>query len=594
MIGHFPSLYPEETVQSGIARFAGRVDFPSDKTVAHSLFQRKTITAVTDLPARLSTLISRLPGEMAVAPEILIDQHTLWPFLAAFQAPEKRKEIRNQMIQVGHPYLCLGLMAARCPFPAWLRYCSSCAFQDRQTFEEAYWHWLHQAPGIAVCAQHHVRLQDSGVSCRHGRNRHEFAEAESAIPREFESFERGTNLEVALAQEAEWILQNPQTGLPFYDLRTHFLRRLTEMGLATHTGRIRRSKLLAEFSIAYADDFLTSTGCALRTTKESWIERLLMQRRSCQHPLRYLLFAHFTGLRICETIKLGCTSPQPFGQGPWPCLNKAADHHGAPTIDNCQITATKNGRSLAGYFSCLQCDMVYVRIGPDRALSERTRRHRIPQYGGVWDNRLRQVWDDPNTSLRQLCRMLGVDPRTAQKQAYRLGLPLGRPRNRGGGGTLQRAHIPSGPKRDVADVQSEWISLCCHMPMATISQLRKSRPDLYTFLQRHAHRWLKCHAPTRSQPRHRRYLDWNTRDAVIAAKVDEAAARLRTWDPPVWLTRTALLREAGFLWVSRQKLKLLPHTVVALENLTETRIDFAVRRNSGRCPESGQNWRVPR
>ena len=55
----------------------------------------------------------------------------------------------------------------------------------------------------------------------------------------------------------------------------------------------------------------------------------------------------------------------PFGKGPWPCLNKAADHYKQPVIQHVNITRDYKSSAPIGTFEC-SCKFVYARKGPDR------------------------------------------------------------------------------------------------------------------------------------------------------------------------------------------------------------------------------------
>lgn len=580
MIGHFPWLHPDETLLSGHARSISRQPFHSDKAAVEAFYGRTTITAVTDLPSRLSNMAASLPTAQRLELDYLIDDHTLWPFLAAFHPRGQRLESRNQMIGDGRPYLCLGLMAMKCPFPEHLRFCVICASRDRSKYGETFWHRSHQLPGINVCPHHNIRLQASEVSYRHNRNRHRFTSAEAAIPRQMVLLDEGSDVEWQIAREAEWLLTHPFGDVSFVELRGILLRRLTEFGFATYSGRVRATLVLSEFRQRYPRWLLLDTGCAIEQAGETWIERVLRNSKSCQHPLRYLLLIHFTGLKLSELSWADDFPVEslPFGRSPWPCLNKASDHYGNSTIDQCVIAPTRGGRSLAGRFECSVCGMTYVRIGPDKQLAHRLKRHSIPQYGHVWEHRLSELWTDPAVSIRGLCRILGVDSRTARLQAVRLGFAASRPGSRLTQAPKEPGKVRPGPEKDMSQAKSEWLQLRLRQPEDRRTQLRKLRPDLYTALYRHARTWLEENSPLPGRNNCHVAVDWAQRDCEIEGRILDAASRLRKFAPPVRLTLTALLREAGVVWAIGKKLQMMPKTQACLQRETESRTQFAIRR----------------
>lgn len=577
MIGHFAWLYPDETVQCGIARSTGRTEDPSKKSAVKSLFGRTTITAVTDLPSHLNLLVESMPVSNSDDAASLVDEHTLWPILTAFQPTERRMRSRSDMMEHGQTYLNLGLMATGCPFPRWLRFCPICSARDRVRFGETYWHRVHQVPGINVCAHHSVRLVSSKVSYRHSRNRHDFRPADEVIGMELCVGEPLEGIEADLAVDAYWILLHPEFAMPASELRGHFIRALRERGWATYSGRIRMRAVKSAFRATYSQDVLSRFACLLPDYGETWLERMLRPHDGCQHPIRYLLVARFVGLRLQDVVNTE-TVDHPFGRAPWPCLNKASDHFNSSTIPSCEITVTRNGRSLLGSFHCNQCGMVYERIGPDRRLVDRLRRHRIPRYGPVWEQRLCEWWRISDLSLRALAKRLGVDPRTLCRQAGRMGLPLYRPGRQAVQVSLPTNASAGRPARYAAAAKQEWLALRSELPAAHTSQLRIARPDLYAFLQRHESAWLHQNSPERARPKQSSRVDWSERDHRIANEVEAAAVRLKECNPPVRLTATALLREAGFIWVVGKKLKSMMTTQLVLSRHVESRRDFALRR----------------
>lgn len=592
MIGHFAWLYPDETVQSGIARSARRTEAPSNKSVVKSLFDRTTITAVTDLPAHLNTLARSIPVANDIDAGRLVDEHTLWPILTVFQPEERRARSRRDMMEHGLAYLDLGLMATRSPYPHSLRVCPICSARDRVRFGETYWHRVHQIPGVAICTHHSVRLMDSNVSYRHSRNRHDFRSADEAVTTESDVCEPVEGIEAEIAADASWVLLHPTFTIPASELRLHLVKALRVRGWTTFSGQIRMGTVKSAFREAYPHDVLSRLACVLPGYGETWLERMLRANDGCQHPVRYLLMLRFVGLRLPDLVNPEPVD-RPFGRSPWPCLNKASNHFGGPTIRSCEVTVTRNGRSLLSTFRCSECGMVYQRIGPDQTLSDRLRRSHIPVYGHVWERRLVELWAVPDMSLRALAKILGVDPRTVCLQARRIGLSVGGTARRCTEDSLSRKTTPHGPRRDAAVARQDWLLLQKELPFAHMSQLRAARPDLYAFLQRHDLVWVCQNAPDRAKPKRVLRVDWVERDQLVAHEVNAAAIRLKLVTPPVRLTMTSLLREAGFIWVVGRKLMRMPMCRVVLAAQAESRRDYAIRRIRTILAECSGQSRTP-
>jgi hypothetical protein len=195
-----------------------------------------------------------------------------------------------------------------------------------------------------------------------------------------------------------------------------------------------------------------------------------------------------------------------------------------------------------------------------------------------------------------LAQRLGVDVRTAQRQAVRLSLNPTRAGTRQKANSFSRGRIQTSTDPvNLPEYQSQWLQLQRDRPTYGRLALREAAPALHAFLYRHARNWLEQHSPVPRQPKVAcTHANWNDRDIAISSGVAEAAKRLLTRRPLIRLTRTALLREAGSIWAVA-KLPLLPLTKLALERLEEDRAQFAVRRiEAVSSAESGDGSILPK
>jgi hypothetical protein len=172
MIGHFPTPLPDELFYSLCARYSRRARYPNHKAVLLDLFDSSTALAVIDLPTRLKSFIRSLVPNSLLTADRLIKEHTLLPLFSAFLPPARLKQIRADMIDSKGPaaHMRTGSMASTVPSTEFLRFCPCCRQHDITNFGEAYWHRLHQVPGVLMCPIHDVFLENGPVSLRANRN----------------------------------------------------------------------------------------------------------------------------------------------------------------------------------------------------------------------------------------------------------------------------------------------------------------------------------------------------------------------------------------------------------------------------------------
>lgn len=205
------------------------------------------------------------------------------------------------------------------------------------------------------------------------------------------------------------------------------------MGLAYYNGNIRAGALAEQFGERYSTPFLKSIESEVGDPYKGWLPRLLNSGLTgiSQHPIRQILLILFLNC-TAEEFFTSSEEYKPFGDGPWPCLNHAADHFKQPVINMCLITDNlvkrKTGRPR-GIFSC-ECGFVYNRVGPDSCEEDRYRVDSVESYGLVWEKTLREVWSDNSLSVATAGHRLGVSDLTVVRYAIRLDLPMNAPGTR--------------------------------------------------------------------------------------------------------------------------------------------------------------------
>jgi len=591
MLGHFPAPFPSELIYSLCARFSNRVRYPNAKSVLQELFGVATACTIIALPNHLVYLATALPKGTSLTANSLIYQHTLLPFFTAFQSLGRVKRLQTDLEGSSGPagYMRSGVMASRIPMPGHLRFCPVCRQEDEERFGETYWHRLHQLPGVEVCPLHQVFLEDSNVALRAGRNSLLFVPAEQAIRsaaiRRLSLSNREHQILLRIARDAAWLLEQPSVGTAPNALYNRYLRLLIDRGLATYTGSIYVGKLLNEFKRFYSPALLKLLHCEFTGTdqvKTNWLLRLVRKPKHAQHPLYHLLLIQFLGCTVEEFFRLTAELGF-FGEGPWQCLNPAADHYRKPVIRECKLASRLRDNRPVGTFSC-ECGFSYARSGPDSSAEDRFRIGRIISFGQVWEAKLVLLWKDSSLSLTEIGRWLSVDPLTVRRHAARLKLPFSRdgrnskppkPATRLKGKSLSAAW-----EKKRRRCRLKWLSAMKSNRQITLKALRHKLPRKYAWLLQNDAKWLEGHKP---RPRRRKpttaSVDWKRRDAEYAVAVRAAASRLKDAPGrPARVTKTAIGRAIGAVTLLRQKLHNMPLTAQVLAGVIETREEYAIRR----------------
>jgi len=590
MIAFFPEIYEDELLYSVLARYHLRSDNLSTKRTLLDLFGSKTVIATSDIPSSLGVLSERLDG--VITPEELISKNTLLPYYSPFLEIKRVDSIRREMIGQGGGALHtrIGIMASSVKTPNVFRYCPSCVTEDEKNYGEAYWHRLHQLPGVVVCPKHLVYLKESKVRLHVG-NRHEFIaikanecdlSSERVDTKDWLSF----NL-VEAAKYSEWLLRNEPDPVGLEVLNCNYLAYLTNGDWVSPGGHIRFQDLINDIVSFYGKSILTFFQSKLSINQQdNWLHKILRKPRTSAHPLRHFLLLRFMGKDygqlFCEEIIVA----KPFGQGPWPCLNHAASHLREFVVKDCRITRCCDTGRPVGTFSC-SCGFVYSRRGPDKTADDLFKRGRVKEFGPIWEEYLRELSQNGKISFRQIASKLGVDTNTVIHYL-----------DADHGNRKDKANVYTDP----SSYRNKWLEQFRLHPNCTRTELRRLGPAVYTWLYRNDREWLFSHLPPKQVPVHydrKNEVDWDQRDQELAGRIAEAIPEILTKvEKPVRITASRVGDEIGKRALLQKHLNKLPRCQSLLNKYVESVEQFQVRRvrqaadRIRRGSDTVKRWRV--
>lgn len=408
MIDLFANSYPEELLFSLFSRY--QLELTSEIA----------LTASLDLQTKLENLLSRLPSGHKYSVSQVINSHTLFPFYSPFTPTSRLKRSLKDLelsgvVRTGSSLRTRTLKRGS----RTLRYCAVCAREDRRHFGETYWHRLPQVPGVEVCPVHETYFVESEAWMSNGS----FVTAEQAVgadPVSESARDSHFSQRLRIAQDATWLLQNPIPGYAPGGLKNRYLELCFRRGSCTYSG-VLSSAFLREISDFYTEVFPQQHGCALGD-KNSWPSKVVHETGGAQPTVCHLLLLQFLAVRAKEFFELPETR-QPFGSGPWPCLNSASEHLGQKLITAVELSVTtqRHRRLPRGTFRCA-CGFAYSRVGPDRSELDQFHVDEYVSFGERWDNRVRELFsaDEPISSI---ATSLDISERALMSQLIRLGLP---------------------------------------------------------------------------------------------------------------------------------------------------------------------------
>ena len=586
MLKFFPTPYPDEILYSVLARYHVRSGNMNASTTARELFSSIRSSQSLIMPHNLDVLVGNMPENSEYTAEELIFKNTMFPFYAAFLEKETADRIFAAMkLSYNFKIYCAaGIMASAIQSPEYIRFCPTCIVEDKIKYGEMYWHRIHQVPGVFICPVHHEILLNSKIFIRSPYREYYPANEQSCqiykpnVQYSSDTFEKLKNL----AKDVVWLFENCLLLGDRHIIVRKYINRLIEKGLATVTGQVRCNVLCTSIKEYYGDKFLQSIQCGiLNCHSENWIRNIARDQAASTHPIRHvLLIRYLSGSPQC--FLENNDEYKPFGNGPWPCLNKIAEHYLDPVIENVRIQAHHGNKRPVGTFTC-SCGFVYSRHGPDEE-KDRYRIGRIKNYGHMWERKLRQCLEEEKLSLTQTAKVQKTSINTVKKYAAILGIDITSPYMKSNyfvANTLKKSS-----NNDVYRTQRTqqcrqlWKQLQDENKTANRHQLSKIDHATYSWLKHNDREWYEHNSPPPGFNKSAsRKVNWGNRDEEILEKVRNVVNDiLNSENKPERITIFSVSKKAVLSTILYYRLNMLPKTKQYLIPLLESIDDFQIKR----------------
>lgn len=621
----FPLFYEDELLSSGCARYYDRMGY-ADLSYAHQdLFDCTSRVGFSGgIPMRLGVFAQRLPAGYPCSVDELLQRHTCLPYYAPFFSKASLDVlVHNILTATDADRMASSLAALRTPWRR-MRYCPTCMLEDQQHTHgrERYWHRIHQAPGILVCAKHHTWLEESDVPSRGVEGT--FASAARATliqePRDATSSPWYGRLE-AIARESALLYTIPWWSADGGNVLTRYQSLLQAHAYLTLSGRLRVIDLANDLIRHFSPELLTALGWNLNNSTDdlcNQLLRLMKRTRQGSRPLLAILVTTFLG----ESVQALLSEPEPRGSRStpsaeprtalWPCANPVCAYYQIPTE---HVQVVKSHMFYGHIIHRLTCGCGYdwtVNLLPGQSGAP-LHPTKVLDYGSVWNAALRRLWDDQSQSIPMIARRLKIDRQTVTSSARKLGLRMPRsPRQR-----QQVADSEFHARLEARRIQLREFQQ--RRPAATRADLSKRERSLYKWFMAQDRLWLDQHLPPLVAARRRKHRPQAKPrmlsdeplapaasdpglgvrgvaigNAEFAAAIQAAARQMREegrWYPITWPALRRRIPECP-RHIHRLHLKKWPLAAAAVQEVVETGEQAALRRIalvSQRAAREGRN-----
>ncbi|WML42281.1 TnsD family Tn7-like transposition protein [Neobacillus sp. OS1-2] len=429
---------------------------------------------------------------------------------------------------------------------------------------------------MLICSKHKKALIESHIPYRNKQNKHKFFTLNETsiklgkiiiIPeRFFDKFLFIADTSYRLLNEKELL-----TGVD--NLQEFYLKKLQEKGYITKSKRIRMQELKSVFLKSFDSEFLRMINSSFNLGDENtWFHKVLRKPRVTCYPLRHLLLLLFLNEAFPNNSIKDNLENYPFGKGPWPCLNKAANHYKELLITECVVTTDSKTKQPVGTFACSQCHFIYSRRGPDYDDKDIYKIGRVKNFGIVWINKLNELGSNGKYSTRKISLILGVDSKTVKKY---LENDKGITKDK-----LKKIKNERIIKEETAEKhKKDLLILINDNPGFSRTELRKVNPSGYIWLYRNHREWLLKNLPNpKISHKTTAKINWDQRDEEYSFLLIKEAINILTEEPLIRLTKTRIAKRLDLQSRFEKNIDKLPICKSILDDVTEDIEDFQIRR----------------
>lgn len=576
MLTFFTDPYPDELLYSSCARYHYYIGNRDYKDTLEELFGRRSIVPNLYMGSYLNYLSMQLGSRYNS--EDFIWKHTIFPYYTPFLPVDRKKELIEEMkLGKGEAlYTKLGVVAGSICKKEGIFYCYECAVQDIQEYGEPYIHREHQLQGVMVCPHHGGFLQVYEVNQRY-TSRLEFIRLdEKRLSNKVEHYPmiHLQELLYKIAILAYKLLHSDIKDIDKEKILKGYKTLLAKKGLTTVNDIVRQQDLHKEFINFYGKELLEALESNLDEADEyNWLRVATRNIKRTVHPIRHLLLINFLVHDIEDFLKELRQDYNPFGTGPWPCLNKVAKHYKREVISTVDITSDYKTRLPVGTFEC-ECGFIYSRKGPDKTAEDRYKIGRIKEFGHEWDKRLKEILRKP-CSLRETARKMFCDPKTILRKDIELKIYAFNSINyesEQSKRNIENNDKLQAYKRIVVDTVKANNNL-------TRTEIRALIKKEYAYLYRNDRQWLLEHLPDNIKSKGSSIrIDWEKRDREFLELIQQKYKEILDKEEPVRITKSLIGKELGISAVLEKKFESLPYTNSFLNQITESTQDFQLRR----------------
>ncbi|MBS1951416.1 MAG: TniQ family protein [Bacteroidetes bacterium] len=469
MVSFFPIPFPDEIFYSVVSRYSLMTGVSSPKRINQQLFSDGKARQSIEFPNRLTQFHENTKELFPWSPIDVINKLSLMPFYENFIDERKKSLVISKMMGNCRANVrgTIGINRSHIKINLFPKYCIQCATEDLRNHGDIYWHRTHQLP-IEVCPKHNIFLSSLNPAIeKFGTS---FLYPAKDINKLDSSVRQNKNTLFKRIADLSLAILVGNSPLPFCSF--NYRSELKNLGyLKGHALNIKA--LVAEVYSRYSQDeiseFLKSNVGTVDLRK--YLLGPIHRPTKILNPIRHIFLRD-----LIESIKQNKISPSnPFGSGPWPCLNKAAEHFQKNVITQFSTRYETHLKQTVAIFKC-DCGMIYKKyfrkyshFNADTNCKETVK---IISKGKTWQEKFNELIFQGKTSYF-IAQELNTDIKSIRSLRKR----------------LLNSQVQSQKKYEhLEEYRKIWLTLLSSKSDSNLTSLKKGK--IFKWLYRHDKDWV--------------------------------------------------------------------------------------------------------
>jgi hypothetical protein len=555
------------------------------KETLQELFQNKNKMPTVQLPCNITNICKAVNNNM-YDEDYIINRHTNLPFYYPFLNENNQNYIRKIMKNNNAQgiYAKVGIIAGGVCNKRKLHYCPNCVKDDIRRVGEAYFHRIHQIPGVLVCPIHLCELNKYELRNTE-RGRISLVKINSKqidlAARYIADNEINTVL-IKIAKNAQYLLDNNLVNINQHILVKRYKEILRNKGLITPKNRVRQKLLNSMFKKYYNNRLLEMLDSKVDNKESNWLKSTLRCPRNYINPIRHILFILFISEDIQSFIGYGRVNNN--NKVSWLCLNKVCKYYKKNIIKDYRLTVDYKAKKPIGTFKCEYCGFEYSRNINQNDRENIYKIGRIKSFGHLWQDKLIDLIECKQYNVNKISKIMGCDPKTIVKYARKLGK---------GDYINSKIRFKKYKKtksiKNYKNIYSKDILLFISNNInCTRTEVRKTLEKQYMWFYRNDKGWLNDNLPKVRKQLERKSninirVDWNKRDKEIYIQIKNTYIEMIRNSQNMRITKSILGNKLGISALLDYYLEKLPKTKKYIGEISETVEEFQIRRVKKIC-----------